>query len=105
MGRIDCSPLAAPKGAANSLRAVRMAVCLGATLALLATAAPALAGTPVTLYVNGQGSATAGCTSPGSAACGTVQQGITAAQALSNSDITLLVGPPAVNSYVQTDTI
>src|SRR5262249_25466557 len=52
--------------------------------------------TPVTLYVDGaRGANTLGCSSPGSGACATVQEGITAASKLTNSAITLQVAPPA----------
>jgi hypothetical protein len=46
--------------------------------------------TPTTLYVdNVNGMATTGCTSAGSGACQTIQEGVNAAEALSNATVTL----------------
>jgi hypothetical protein len=68
--------------------------------------------TPVTLYVDGaNGQSTSECASPGSGACQTVQEGISAAEKLVNSSVTLNVagagGFFGQQTYVETggDTI
>jgi hypothetical protein len=59
------------------------------------------AATYVTLYVSPSGSATTSCSSAGSA-CTTIQEGITAAEALTTSDVTVEV---AAGTYTENDTI
>jgi hypothetical protein len=61
------------------------------------------AGIAVTLYVNNTlGNSVSGCTTSGSGACETVQQGIIAAETYSNSDVTVMV---AAGTYNEHDTI
>ena len=66
-------------------------VLLGLGLgAAIAASAPSGAATTGTLYVdNVNGQATTGCTSTGAGACKTIQEGVSAAEALSNSAVTL----------------
>src|ERR1700730_11813582 len=55
-----------------------------------------------TLYVdNAHGPQTTGCTGPGSTACKTIQQGVTAAQALTGTAVTLDVAASS-SSYSET---
>ena len=62
----------------SPLGAISGAIAL--TTGLLAGfGAPASAGPPITLYVSQTGTATTGCTSPGSSACGTLAEAMTAA--------------------------
>jgi hypothetical protein len=68
---------------------------------LLLPATAAGAATNVTLYVSPSGSATTNCSSAGSA-CTTIQEGITAAEALTTSDVTVEV---AAGTYTENDTI
>ena len=71
------------------------ATLLCATFALGVTAlssAPSAAATTATLYVDGvNGTQTSGCTSSGAGACKTIQEGINAADILTNTAITLNV--------------
>ena len=56
------------------------------------------AGTAVTLYVDTSlGTVVSGCTTSGSGACETVQQGIFAAETYSNSDVTVMVAAGTYN--------
>jgi hypothetical protein len=75
-------------------------LCAG-MFSLLLPATAAGAATNVTLYVSPSGSATTNCSSAGSA-CTTIQEGITAAEALTTSDVTVDV---AVGTYTENDTI
>jgi uncharacterized repeat protein (TIGR02543 family) len=57
----------------------------------------------VTLYVDGtNGTVTTGCTSPGTGACQTLQEGVTAAETYTDTDVTLEV---AAGTYAEHDTI
>ena len=62
----------------------------------------ASANTSVTLYVSSTGTVTTGCTSPGTGPCKTIQEGVTAAEAYSSSDVTVEV---AAGTYDENDTI
>jgi predicted outer membrane repeat protein len=66
---------------------------------------PSGAATTATLYVdNVNGTATTGCTSSGSGACKTIQEGVTAAQALSGTAVTLDVAGSST-TYAESVTI
>jgi hypothetical protein len=59
---------------------------------------PSGAATSATLFVdNVNGTETTGCTSSGASACKTIQDGVAAAQLLTNSDVTLNVAGSATN--------
>jgi hypothetical protein len=86
----------------------RLAAAIGAcavavSFALVGGSTAALAGTPVILYVDATlGTMTTGCTTSGSGACQTIQEGINAAEALSSSDVTVDV---AAGTYIENDAI
>jgi hypothetical protein len=77
------------------------AFTLGTLFATALPVATADAATAVTLYVSASGSVTTGCATSG-AACETIQEGITAAEALANSDVTVDV---AAGTYTENDSI
>jgi hypothetical protein len=74
--------------------AARSGLAIVATLfgmgAVLAAGGPSAAASAVTLFVdNVNGQQTTGCTSAGAGACKTIQEGVTAAEALSSTAVTL----------------
>jgi hypothetical protein len=74
----------------------------GSIAALAVVASPAAAQSTVTLYVSTSGSATTGCTVPGSGACVTIQEGVTAAETYANTTATVDV---AAGTYTENDTV
>jgi hypothetical protein len=86
------------------------AMTFGAMAIIGSGAALATVPTPVTLFVDGaNGTNTTGCTSSGAGACQTIQEGINAAEALTNSAVTLDVagqgGSFGQQTYFGTNTI
>ena len=72
--------------------------------AIAVSGVPSGAATSATLYVdNVNGTATTGCTSSGAGACKTIQQGVTAAEALTGTAVTLDVAGSAT-TYPETAT-
>ncbi len=61
---------------------------------------------PVTLYVDGtNGAVTTGCTAAGAGACETIQEGVTAAEALGFSAVTVMIAADGTGLYDENDTI
>jgi hypothetical protein len=78
-------------------------LCSGALL-LSAPGASATPSSSVTLYVNGtSGTVTTGCTSAGAGACETIPQGVAAAEALSDTAVTLDVAAGTYAAKVVVD--
>jgi hypothetical protein len=77
---------------------VGSAAAVAAVVAALALAAPstASADSSTTLYVDQSGTATTGCTSPGTGACATINEAVTAAEALTD-DVTIDVAASATS--------
>jgi hypothetical protein len=73
-----------------------------ATTSLVVGPQVASATTSVTLYVNTSGTATSGCTTPGTGACETIQEGVTAAESYTDTDVTIEV---AAGTYDENDTV
>jgi predicted outer membrane repeat protein len=79
---------------------LRVRAMLGSTLvpasvgAAVVAPSPAGAVSEVVLFVNGtSGTETTGCTGPGADACQTIQEGVSAADALSGDEVTVTVAP------------
>jgi hypothetical protein len=100
-----------PRRTHRRQRQFGLVVAIGACLvavpfAAVVSAVPVSASPPysTTLYVNAStGTAITGCTSPGSAACQTITEGVTAAEALSNTAVTVDVAAGTYDEEVTVD--
>ena len=63
----------------------------------------ASANASVTLYVSTAGTATTGCTASGTGACKTIQEGVTAAESYSSTDVTVMVAAGTYDENVTID--
>ena len=96
------------RAAARSTRSILRLLVPVSVLSLLVTGAtllpaePAGANTQVTLYVSPSGSSSSGCTTPGVAACGTIQDAINELANYTATDVTIDV---AAGTYDEHDVI